>query len=710
MKNKSKKVLRKTLFTISLVLVVLPLISAVSISDSTQGQNLVLNTSVSNSSMTFSIGMNVGNLTIKNNNITMYDINCSNGKHLDSFNWDTPNSNIDSSDFCTAPNTTIPIISPAIAYTINDLVCNATLTDPEQVNLTAYWTWYKNGVSNLSGILFPVTNGTNTIITTLLSGNTTKGENWTCEVIPSINMTINGTAKNSTRTIQNSPPVINVTEPNGINDITNSLYNTTWTTQDNDSDIINISCYGDEDNLDYNKTYTCFENSTDDGSELCNMSQWTSGDYYIWCNATDGEDYGLDYSQGQVTIDKIKPTIEIISPNNQTYNYSTILLNISANDSYLDTIWYNWNGTNYTYTTSINITFAEGLNILYAWANDTAENENSTNVTFSVDTTLPTSNSPPDAQYCINASATIGWILYDENEGNYYVTRNGTIVNSSSWTNGTNLDIPINTSTQGFWNYTIYFNDSAGNKGIPDEVIIEVVFNNAPTVSLNAPENNSFTTQNEVLLNATVYDLDIENMTVWFYGDDSLLSTSYNQTNGTEITYNWTGLSEGIHNWTVIANDCLENSTIEYYYFTKDTTGPGITIVSPQNTTYNNATILVNLSTIDTGSGVNTVWFYNGTNNETYTGEAYRTFSEGNNTLIAYANDTVGNENSTSVTFSIDTGAPTVNITYPQNITYNINVSELNYTASNGGSGLEKCWYSTDDGGTNSTPVTPGTN
>jgi hypothetical protein len=62
------------------------------------------------------------------------------------------------------------------------------------------------------------------------------------------------------------------------------------------------------------------------------------------------------------------------------------------------------------------------------------------------------------------------------------------------------------------------------------------------------------------------------------------------------------------------------------------------------------------------------------------------------------------------VTFSIDTGAPTVNITYPQNITYNINVSELNYTASNGGSGLEKCWYSTDDGGTNSTPVTPGTN
>ena len=41
---------------------------------------------------------------------------------------------------------------------------------------------------------------------------------------------------------------------------------------------------------------------------------------------------------------------------------------------------------------------------------------------------------------------------------------------------------------------------------------------------------------------------------------------------------------------------------------------PNVTIVSPTNTTYDNATILANIS-----SDGDNVWFYNGTANETYT-------------------------------------------------------------------------------------------
>jgi len=44
---------------------------------------------------------------------------------------------------------------------------------------------------------------------------------------------------------------------------------------------------------------------------------------------------------------------------------------------------------------------------------------------------------------------------------------------------------------------------------------------------------------------------------------------------------------------------------------------------------------------------------------------------------------------------------PTVTIAYPQNITYNVNVSELNYTATDDNS-LSACWYSIDGGITNS--------
>lgn len=102
------------------------------------------------------------------------------------------------------PTTTTPIITPSSPIANENLECNATLTDNLQTSLTAYWKWYEEGVLNLSGST-AVTNGTNSLITTLNSGNTTKGENWTCEIIPN-DGTQTGTAKNITVTIGNTAP------------------------------------------------------------------------------------------------------------------------------------------------------------------------------------------------------------------------------------------------------------------------------------------------------------------------------------------------------------------------------------------------------------------------------------------------------------------------------------------------------------------------
>jgi hypothetical protein len=73
-----------------------------------------------------------------------------------------------------------------------------------------------------------------------------------------------------------------------------------------------------------------------------------------------------------------------------------------------------------------------------------------------------------------------------------------------------------------------------------------------------------------------------------------------------------------------------------------------ISIDSPQNITYNNGTILLKI-TADSSS----IWFYNGTGNETYTAEMNRTFTEGNHAITAWTTDSYGNVNSTSVTFSV---------------------------------------------------------
>ena len=73
--------------------------------------------------------------------------------------------------------------------------------------------------------------------------------------------------------------------------------------------------------------------------------------------------------------------------------------------------------------------------------------------------------------------------------------------------------------------------------------------------------------------------------------------------------------------------------------------------------------------------------------------------------------DLAGNINSTefyvNVSAFLDLTAPEVSIIYPENITYNINVSSLNYTASD--ANLQACWYSLNNGVTNTT-VACGTN
>ncbi|GAI18014.1 unnamed protein product, partial [marine sediment metagenome] len=73
------------------------------------------------------------------------------------------------------------------------------------------------------------------------------------------------------------------------------------------------------------------------------------------------------------------------SPLNKTYNVRVQNLNINSNG---DNIWYNWNGTNYTYTTPVNINFTEGSITLNAWANDSSGDVNTTSVVFGVNTSI----------------------------------------------------------------------------------------------------------------------------------------------------------------------------------------------------------------------------------------------------------------------------------------------------------------------------------
>ncbi|MEX2682072.1 MAG: hypothetical protein Q6373_010760 [Candidatus Sigynarchaeota archaeon] len=117
---------------------------------------------------------------------------------------------------------------------------------------------------------------------------------------------------------------------------------------------------------------------------------------------------------------------------------------------------------------------------------------------------VPTSNHPENQVLLANSTgATIDWLLRDRvGSGMYRVLRNGaTLIAWTTWTNDTTLNIPVNANIGlGDWNYTIQFNHSRGDFGIPDTVIITV--NDRPAASLAVPVNGTTYSKNQ-----TGYDI-----------------------------------------------------------------------------------------------------------------------------------------------------------------------------------------------------------
>jgi hypothetical protein len=112
---------------------------------------------------------------------------------------------------------------------------------------------------------------------------------------------------------------------------------------------------------------------------------------------------------------------------------------------------------------------------------------------------------------------------------------------------------------------------------------------------------------------------------------------------------------------------------------------PTISIISPENITYNTSIITINLQAINASQ----VFWNNGTTNITYNGQLNYNFSEGSHTIFAYANNSMGLV-SANVTFSVnltqsnntipDTTSPIITIISPNQTTYNTNNISLEIT------------------------------
>ncbi|ODS42760.1 MAG: hypothetical protein MSIBF_05555 [Candidatus Altiarchaeales archaeon IMC4] len=314
------------------------------------------------------------------------------------------------------------------------------------------------------------------------------------------------------------------------------------------------------------------------------------------------------------------------------------------------------------------------------------------------DVSPPTSNSPVDASYKQNSSATINWTLTDNVAPGYYIVYcNGIVQNASTtWVNNTNLQVWVNTSTVGNnWNYTIVFNDSAGNSGTPDTVFINIT-NTAPTVTLMTiagQGNASYTSDNttNIQFNTTDKEQFVLNCSIYING--TLNNTNISVTTGTPTNITTTELADGKYLVYVNCSDGLLSNVSQTWGFTVDTTNPQVAITSPTPGQYfNTTTLTINGTSTDTNLNYTNITVYNSTwsavnstinNSATWSWTVTIIQGDGLYHINATGYDNATNSNTTSINVTIDTTAPAISFnleTEPNNTYFNRNWVYANWT------------------------------
>jgi hypothetical protein len=313
------------------------------------------------------------------------------------------------------------------------------------------------------------------------------------------------------------------------------------------------------------------------------------------------------------------------------------------------------------------MTPSQGLQHLYVYCNDTvgimAEN---LTIWFTYDSIPPTFSShvmnpsPPNEDQDVTINVTINesnldTVMLDFNGTNYTVTTSFGDEYYYNITSG-------NYTAHDQLNYTWYANDTAGNHNTSYIQQFTVANQQPATPTLIFPGNNSNISTTNVTFQYTSSDSDDEDTLTYYIYMNNILNTS---TASQSIDINFT---DGVYNWTVRADDGYENSTdSDNYTFTIDTTYPTLQIYSPIPANYSTTDLWLNYTYTETNP--ESCWYdYNGSNSTIFSCDQNQSFSGLDNqesTITLYINDTAGNMNSSSVTFTVDTTPPQIQFENP---------------------------------------------
>ncbi|UCE37216.1 MAG: right-handed parallel beta-helix repeat-containing protein [Thermoplasmata archaeon] len=357
-------------------------------------------------------------------------------------------------------------------------------------------------------------------------------------------------------------------------------------------------------NIQYNTIQAC-----DDGTDNYWDDGYPSGGNY-WTDYTGEDDYnGPDQDQlGSDGIgdeayvidsdsqdnypltapwvpDYFPPTIELVSPFNNSVIKPGTLINLSILDPNLYKVAYSKNsGPEQTLAPPHDIDTTEWTDanyILEIYALDTHGNAITQWFNITIDSTPPsiTLNSPHNNSYII-WNVEINLTISDDNLGevSYIKDDNGVLylsfpynIDTDSWEDGRHV-------------IEVTAEDLAGN--LRREQFVFTKDTTPPVITLNSPENNTIITE-DMEIYFTITD---ENLDAVYYriNNDSyiLLPLPYRI-----YTKDW---QDGRYVIDIIAVDLASIGNIDQYVFTKDTAWPEITLNSPENNT-----LLMQASTLD---------------------------------------------------------------------------------------------------------------
>ena len=350
-----------------------------------------------------------------------------------------------------------------------------------------------------------------------------------------------------------------------------------------------------------------------------------------------------------VTLDSQAPVITINSPaDGLLTTNSTLTVTGSLNESgnlTINTVPVTLDaGNNFSQNISLN----EGVNTINFVATDDVGNPSTASITVTLDSIAPviTVTSPTDGSTLNQSVATITGSL-SEPAG---LTLDGTpvtVAGDNSFSQGVTLVNGVNT-------FNLVATDAAGNQS-NQTLTVTLEDTVPPTISVTGPPDGLLT--NQVTQTITGSLDEPANLTI--NGNSVTLGA------GNSFSYSL-DLAEGANTITIIAEDAATNSSTVTLNLTLDTIAPTVIVTAPADGLVTSQVAQTITGSIDEAATLK----INGNDVTLGAGNSFSIntdLAEGDNVFTLAATDNAGNTSSQTLTLTLDTIAPVITVTGPQN-------------------------------------------